>query len=176
MIVLPLPPDVVHLLEALQAPRLLVRHLVLVHHTAAELLDALAASFPGLVADRDAVLYGASVHDIGKLAHPCELTGPGSQHEEDGPGLLIEHGIPPRQARFARSHGRWREADDLEDLLVAIADHVWCGRRVEELEMKTAAILAMRTGQEQWEALLKLDAVCEKVASKGEERLAAIIG
>jgi hypothetical protein len=171
MIVLPLPRDVVQLLDTLRAPPLLVRHLILVHTAAAELLDRLAASFPGLVVDHHAVLFGAAVHDAGKTLHPEELTGPGSRHELDGPGLLIQHGITPRLARFSRTHGRWRETDDLEDLLIALADNIWCGRRVEELETKVAAVLAATTGQEKWSAWAKLDAICGEIASKGEERL-----
>lgn len=171
---LPLPREAARLCEELQAPPLLVRHLIVVHAAAVELLDALAASFPGMVVDRAAILLGASLHDIGKTLHPGELTGPGNQHEADGPALLEQHGVPPWLARFARTHGRWHEADDLEDLLVAIADNIWCGRRVDELEEKVTAILATRTGQEQWSAMMKLDAVCEEIASRGEARLAWI--
>lgn len=171
MTFLPLPPDAARLCEVLAAPPLLVRHLTLVHAAAVELLDGLAANFPGLVVDRGAVLFGAATHDLGKVLHPGELTGPGDKHEVDGPGLLEQHGVSPRLARFARTHGRWREVDDVEDLIVALADNVWCGRRVEELETKVAAVLAA-TGMEQWEAWARLDGVCEEIASRGEARLA----
>lgn len=172
MILPSLPPEAARLCEELLAPPLLVRHLILVHAVAIELLEALAASFPGLVLDRDAVLFGAASHDLGKVLHPDELTGPGNKHEDDGPGLLIKHGVPPRLARFSRTHGRWRETDDLEDLIVALADNVWCGRRVEELETKVAAILAAVAGVETWKAWSKLDADCEQIASRSDERLA----
>lgn len=173
MLLLPLlPSHVVHLLEALQAPPLLVRHLTLVHAAAVELLDRLAVCFPGLVVDRAAVLFGAATHDIGKTLHPGELTASGRQHEIVGPALLIEHGVPPRLARFARTHGRWRETGDLEDLIVALADNVWRGGRVEELETKAASVMARVTGLEPWEAWSKVDCVCEEIASRGEERLA----
>lgn len=173
---LPLPPDAVRLCEALAAPALLIRHLALVHAAAVELLDGLTASFPGLVLDRDAILFGAATHDIGKVLHPEELFGPGNQHEEDGPGLLEQHGVPPRLAHFARSHGRWHEVEDLEDLLVALADNIWRGRRVEELEAKVAAVLAIAVDVDQWMAWSKLDAICEKIASRGEQRLAIQAG
>lgn len=167
-----LPPDAACLCGELQAPPLLVRHLTLVHAAAVELLDGLAADFPGLVLDRDAILFGAAVHDAAKALHPAELTGPGNQHEEDGSALLEQHGVPPRLARFARTHGRWNEVDDLEDLIVALADSIWCGRRIEELEAMVVAILAGKTGLEPWAAMMKLDAVCEEIASRGEARLA----
>jgi hypothetical protein len=143
-----LPPIAAGLCEKLAAPSLLVRHLILVHAAAVELLDGLHAAFPDLVVDCGAVLLGASLHDIGKVLHPGELTGPGNQHERDGPGLLIENGVPPRLARFARTHGRWRDVNDLEDLFVAVADNVWRGRRVDELETKVALIVAAATGVE----------------------------
>lgn len=167
-----LPPDAAGLCDKLAAPAVLVRHLVLVHHTADVMLDALASNFPDLTVDRQTILLGAAIHDLGKVLHPLELTGPGQQHEIVGPDLLIKHGVPPRLARFARSHGRWQETNDLEDLLVAVADNVWRGRRVEELETKLAAILAAMTGTPQWAALLKLDAVCEEIAEKGDVKLA----
>lgn len=171
MTLFPLRPDAARLCQDLAAPLLLVRHLTLVHAAAAELLDGIAASFPGFVLDREAILFGAATHDLGKVLHLVELTGPGDFHEDDGPGLLEQHGVSPRLARFARSHGRWRETDDLEDLLVALADAIWCGRRVRGLEEKVSAILAA-IGVEQWLAWSRLDAVCSEIASKGEERLA----
>lgn len=61
--------------------------------------------------DRGAVLYGAASHDIGKVIHVGELTGPGSKHEGAGYALLIAHGVPPQMARFARTHGSWTAAD-----------------------------------------------------------------
>jgi putative nucleotidyltransferase with HDIG domain len=167
-----LPADAARLCDELRAPPLLVRHLVLVHHTAVELVDGLATAFPGLVVDDEAVLLGASLHDIGKVLHPGELVCSGRQHEDDGPGLLEQHGVPLKLARFSRTHGRWHEVDDIEDLLVAVADNIWRGRRVEQLETKVAAILAAKVGVESWAAWSRLDAVCEEIASKGEQRLA----
>lgn len=172
MILPSLPPVAAGLCDKLAAPALLVRHLTLVHAAAVELLDGLHAAVPDLFVDDEAVLLGASIHDIGKVLHPGELVGPGNQHEQDGPDLLIKHGVLPRMARFAATHARWRDVDDLEDLLVALADNVWRGRRVDELETRIAVIVAAATGVERWEAWSKLDAMCEMIASKGEERLA----
>jgi len=171
-----LPPDAARLCKVLVAPPLLVRHLTLVHAAAVELLDGLAAEFPGVDVDRYAVLFGAATHDLGKSLHPDELTGPGSQHEDDGPGLLEQQGVSPTLARFALSHGRWREVDDLEDLLVALADNVWRGRRLDDLEAKVMAVLAAMIGLEPWAVWMKLDGVCEEIASRGEVRLAIQAG
>jgi hypothetical protein len=169
---LSLPSAATRLCEKLAAPPLLVRHLILVRDAAVELLDGLAATFPDLVLDREAILIGSAIHDIGKVLHPHELIGPGNQHEVDGPGLLEQHGVSPKLARFARTHGRWRMTDDLEDLFVALADNVWCGRRVGELEARIAAVLAAALGVEEWAAWSRLDTVCGEIASRGEERLA----
>ena len=49
------------------------------------LVEGLHRTFPSLAFDADAVLFGAAVHDFGKVRHPNELTGPGSRHEQDGP-------------------------------------------------------------------------------------------
>lgn len=167
-----IPADAIRLCNELNAPPLLVRHLILVHSAAVELLDRLAESFPGLPINRESVLFGAATHDLGKVKNPNELSGPGNRHETDGPKLLEQHGVPPRKARFARTHGRWLEIDDLEDLFVSLADSLWCGRRHEALETKVATLLATASGREQWEAWATLDSLCEKIASTADQRLA----
>ena len=167
-----LPTDAIRLCHELNAPPLLVRHLTLVHSAAVELLDGLAEAFPRLLIDHQAVLFGAATHDLGKVKHPNELSGPGHQHETDGQKLLEQHGVPAKRSRFAGTHGRWSEIDDLEDLLVSLADSLWCGRRHEVLETKVATLLATASGREQWEAWATLDALCEKIASNADQRLA----
>jgi hypothetical protein len=167
-----LPADAIRLCQELNAPPLLVRHLILVHSAAVELLDGLAEAFPGLPINRDEILFGAATHDLGKVKNPNELSGPGNRHEADGFKLLQQHGVPPRKARFAGTHGRWQEIDDLEDLLVSLADSLWCGRRIEGLETKVATLLATASGREQWECWATLDAICEKIASDADQRLA----
>jgi len=167
-----LPTDALRLCQELNPPPLLVRHLILVHSAAVELLEELSEHFPGLPVDREAVLFGAATHDLGKIIHVNELDGPGNQHEVDGPKLLQQHGVPPKNARFARSHGRWQQAHDLEDLLVSLADSLWCGRRNEALETKVATLLATASGREQWECWATLDELSEKIASNADQRLA----
>ena len=125
----PLPAQAASLLQDRDAPPRLVAHLILVHDVAAQLLDALHSQWPSLSIDSQAVLLGAALHDIGKVLHADELTGPGQHHEQDGPRLLIDRGIAPQVARFAQTHGSWRTDSDLEieDLLVALADTCWKG-------------------------------------------------
>jgi hypothetical protein len=72
--------------------------MTLVHDVAAELIRSLRNGWPDFAVDQDAVLFGASIHDIGKVMHPNEL-GPGHDHEQDGPPLPTS--ILPQMARIA---------------------------------------------------------------------------
>ena len=169
-----LPVDAARLLNAHGAPPRLRAHLILVHDMATALVDAVAAAWPQVVVDREAILFGAAVHDIGKIVHMEELSGPGSAHEEAGYRLLIADGVPERLARFARTHGQWPDRDDisLEDLLVALADRVWRGKRDETLEERVAQLVAIRSGEELWQVWLRLDDLLTEIAADAGARLA----
>ena len=169
-----LPADARQILETLHAPARLVAHLTLVHDVADELIRALRTRWPDLPVDHDAVLFGAAIHDIGKVLHPNELDGPGNDHEKDGPPLLERLGIPTERASFSRTHGTWRQEADVtcEDVLVALADTCWKGQRDGELEMLLASRIASLQGIEKWQAFMSLDEMLERVAGVAEERLA----
>ena len=116
----PLPDRAAQLLRELGAPPRLAAHLRAVHDVACQLVDWIAQRYPALQLDRDAVLFGAATHDIGKTAHVAELSGPGSAHEEAGRELLLARGFPPERARFAGTHAAWTRPDlGIEDLLAA---------------------------------------------------------
>ena len=91
----------------LDAPPRLAAYLRAVHDVTHQLLDWMAREHPSIRLDRDAALFGAATHDIGKTAHPAELSGPGSSHEAAGRELLPAHGIAPEPARFAATHATW---------------------------------------------------------------------
>jgi hypothetical protein len=149
----PLPPRARELLESLGAPPRLGAHLRLVHDVAVTLTGWVRAA----------------THDIGKILHPAELSGPGSLHEAAGYSLLLSQGIEEASARFARTHGSWDAADvTLEDLLVSLADKVWKGKRVPELEQRVAT----RLGGPAWETFLALDDELERIAAGADARLA----
>jgi hypothetical protein len=119
----PMPPEAVTLLHHLHAPPRLVAHLRLVHDVATQLVAGLQQTYPTLALQSAEVLFGAATHDSGKIVHPEELSQPGHQHEAAGELLLLQHGVPPHLARFARTHAAWHHPDtSLEDLLVALAD------------------------------------------------------
>ncbi|AEV85208.1 phosphohydrolase [Actinoplanes sp. SE50] len=168
-----LPPEVADLLVSMQAPPRLGAHLRAVHDVAWELTGWLAAAYPGLVFDRAAVLFGAATHDIGKVWHPRELSGPGSRHESAGQRLLLAAGVAPRLARFAASHGVW-DAPGLgvEDLLVAVADKVWKAKRVPDLEQLVVERLVAVSGREPWSVFLTLDDQLDVLAAGADARLA----
>ncbi|MEU0025890.1 HD domain-containing protein [Streptomyces sp. NPDC006335] len=169
----PLPDEAAALLRTLDAPPRLAAHLRLVHDVAYELVEWLAVRYPELQLDREAVLFGAATHDVGKTAHPCELSGPGSAHEEAGRDLLLAHGVTPERARFAATHAAWTLPDiGLEDLLVSVADKIWKNKRMQELEDLVIRRLAETSGRTVWEEFLALDDALTAVGEGAEERLA----
>lgn len=156
----PLPDRVAELLRKLDAPPRLAAHLRAVHDVAHRLVDWLEERQPALRFDRDAVLFGAATHDIGKTAHVGELSGPGSAHEEAGRELLLAQGVSAELARFAGTHAAWTGPDiGIEDLLVSVADKIWKNKRVQELEDLVVARLAEASGRTRWEEFLAFDDV-----------------
>ncbi|MET7687255.1 HD domain-containing protein [Streptomyces sp. NPDC005483] len=168
----PLPDEVATLLRTLAAPPRLAAHLRLVHDVAYELVAWLASRYPALQLDREAVLFGAATHDVGKAAHVSELSGPGSAHEEAGRELLLAHGVAPGLARFAATHASWTLPEiGLEDLLVSVADKIWKNKRVPELEDLVVRRLAESSGRTVWEEFLALDDALTALGEDAPERL-----
>ncbi|MBE1531882.1 HD domain-containing protein [Actinomadura algeriensis] len=168
-----LPERVVDLLVALDCPPRLAAHLRLVHDVAARIADWVERRHPGLRFDGDAVLFGAATHDIGKALHVAELSGPGSAHEASGRDLLLRHGFGETLARFAATHASWDGPGvALEDLLVSLADKVWKGKRVAELEDLVVARLAEASGRAVWEEFAALDDLLTGIGETADRRLA----
>ncbi|WP_280915599.1 HD domain-containing protein [Streptomyces sp. SPB4] len=169
----PLPPVVAELLRSLEAPPRLAAHLRAVHDVAVELADWVGDRYPDLAVDRDAVLFGAATHDVGKTLHPEELSGPGSAHEAAGRDLLLSHGFAPDLARFAANHANWdAPATTIEDLLVSTADKVWKDKRLPDLEDRLVRVLAAASGREPWEEYLALDDLLTRLGADADHRLA----
>lgn len=161
--------DALAWLRSVGAPPRLVQHHALVAEAAAALVDGLVAC--GYAFDSQLVLLGAALHDAGKLMHPGEMSGPGHQHEPAGHELLRTHGLE-RLARFCLSHADWDRDDvPLEDLLVALADKLWKGKRVAALEQRVVSRLAARRDEEPWTTYVAVDPVFERIAAQGDERL-----
>jgi putative nucleotidyltransferase with HDIG domain len=170
----PLPAEAVRLCEALSAPPRLVAHLILVHDFASRLMERLGEAFPGLTFDREAVLFGAATHDLGKTVYRDELIASGHKHQERGVEVLRSMGVPEEKARFAYTHGNWEHAENatLEDLLVALSDKCWKGKRIEKLESMTVSFISSATGEPEWTCFAKLDEILMGLAQDADARLA----
>ncbi|SRR5260370_40135313 len=166
-------PEVLNILTKYAAPPRLVAHLTVVHDVAVTLIKQLEACWPMLEYDQKCVLIGAATHDVGKAVYTNELTGPGAQHEEIGPQLLLESGFPEIHARFARTHAQWdREAPvQLEDVLVAFADTIWKGKRDGALEQELASQIARQCRENLWKVYMKLDDIACELAKGAHERI-----
>lgn len=168
----PLPDRAAELLRKLDAPPRLAAHLRAVHDVAYEIVEWVSPRHPALPLDREAVLFGAATHDIGKTLHIAELSGPGSAHEEAGRELLLSHGIAPHLARFAATHASWTLPGlGIEDLLVSLADKIWKNKRVPELEDLVVRRLAEAGGRTVWEEFLELDDLLTSVGDGADARL-----
>jgi hypothetical protein len=167
------PPNPDHarrLLVALGAPSRLIRHGELVEEAA----EALCRGFSALQVPVDAafVHLGAVLHDAGKIRHPSELTGPGSAHEAAGQRMLLEHGVDADLARTCVSHARWADLPvSLDELVVALADKLWKGVRVADLEERVIDAAAHALGKTRWDVFVGLDDLFERVAAGGGQRL-----
>ena len=170
---LPLPAQAAEICQSVSAPPRLVAHLMLVHDVACKLTQRLQDAFPDLAFDPDLVRFGAAIHDIGKAIRRNELTGPGNLHERDGVALLLKAGVSEERTRFCRTHARWEEESmKIEDLLVALADKCWKGKRQPELEEKIVLLIAQATGKESWEVFSILDELLQNLAADADARLA----
>lgn len=169
----PLPDRAAVIVRALDAPPRLAAHLRAVHDVACQLVDWMKITYGTVRFDADAVLFGAATHDIGKVLHPDELSGPGSAHETDGYQLLLDHGVGEAAARFARTHSAWTDPDiGMDDLLVSLADKIWKAKRVPELEQLIVQHVAAVSGQEAWQVFMALDEELDRIAADADQRLA----
>ena len=167
----PLPTLAVSLLTELGAPPRLAAHLRAVHDVAAQLVDWLGDRCPDL--DARTLLLAAALHDIGKVRHPEELSGPGSSHEDGGYELLRARAVDERVAELVRDHGSWQRPDaSLELLLVSLADAVWKDKRREDLEQLVVDRIGAATGQEPWQIFADLDELLTEIGSRAVQRLA----
>jgi len=168
-----LPPEATRILQQVSAPPRLLAHLVLVYDAACTLIDSISAEFPEAHFDPELVRFGAAVHDLGKTLHLDELSESGKhQHQSSGVELLQSLGISHQRARFAWTHGNWNgEHITLEDLIVALADKSWKGKRVDALETRTAEFLSAATSRPTWERYATLDEILQSLAQHADRKL-----
>jgi hypothetical protein len=123
--------------------------------------------------DEEAVYFGAATHDLGKAIHREELIQSGRQHQQRGVELLKELGVPADRARFAWTHSNWNGPDpiQIEDLIVALADKCWKGKRIPELEALMTNALSEKTGKPHWECYAILDDLLQTLAADADANL-----
>jgi len=167
-----LPAEAALLHDRAHAPPRLRAHHSLVHDVAHRLIAMLAERLPPLPFDADLVRFGAATHDLGKALVPEELSHPGSRHEALGYEWMLAQGLPHRLARFAMTHASWDGTVALEDLLVAAADKIWKGSRVDALEMRLTDAIAAAAGLGRWQAFAALDGAFDVLADDAATRLA----
>jgi hypothetical protein len=137
-------------------------------------MDYINLKWPDLSIDREEVLFGAATHDIGKVVYRNELIEPGSRHESEGWKLLKRRNISSKLARFTQTHAKWKndQSITLEDLVVALADKCWKGKRDDELELLLSKRIARETDQEERSVYISLDDIIQVIAINADERLA----
>jgi hypothetical protein len=59
----------------------------------------------------------------------------------------------------------------LEELLVALADKLWKGKRDQTLEQLVVDGVAARAAKDRWDLFTPLDDAFERIAAGGQERL-----
>jgi HD superfamily phosphohydrolase YqeK len=158
------------LLAKLGAPNRLLTHLKLVGEAAAELVRVYREL--GVSVDANRIELGAAVHDAGKIVHQSEIDGPGALHEEAGKLMLLELGVQPEIAECCVTHAAWEGHQvSFEERSVALADKLWKGKRVAELELAVIDSVAAKLGVDRWSTFTRLDEAFEEIAAAAPPRL-----
>ena len=168
---LSLPNKTEVIFRRLPIPPRLYAHLLLVHDVANKLIEAITGIWDNLKIDENLVLFGAATHDIGKCIYTNELSEEGHKHEPEGKHLLISLGVPEEKAKFAFTHATWSEKSSIEELVVSLADKVWKGSRIQDLEDLLIKKISTEIKTEQWEIFDLLDSIIEDIIKDYDKRL-----
>jgi hypothetical protein len=159
-----------NLLLRMGAPQALVTHVRLVGEAAELLLTELRRL--GVPHDADFVRVAVVLHDSGKILHPEELDGGGDEHERAGEMLLRAQSVDPALARCCISHARWAQMQcSFEELILALADTLWKGKRNAMLEKRVIELISERLGLAFWDLFIELDNNFESIAADGPTRV-----
>ena len=152
-------------------PPRLYAHSLLVHDVANKLLEEINKTWENLNINKNLVLFGAATHDIGKTICTNELSEAGDKHEQAGLQLLLSLGISEEKSKFTASHSSWSESSALEELLVSLADKIWKGNRVHDLEDLLIERISTETKTECWAVFSLLDSIIDDIAKDADKRL-----
>ena len=168
---LSLPNEAEVVFRKLPIPPRLYAHSLLVHDVANKLLEEINRTWGSLNINKNLVLFGAATHDIGKTIYTNELSEAGHKHEQAGLQLLLSLGISEEKSKFAASHSSWSANSTLEELLVSLADKIWKGNRVHDLEDLLIERISTETKTECWEVFSLLDSIIDDIAKDADKRL-----
>lgn len=157
--------DGIQLLKDLKASKSLINHHELVIQTSEKTLDYLPSSLNHLI-DRNLVLIGCSIHDIGKIIKPSEEIRSGKNHEIAGKDFLLSLGVSPKIARYCIIHSLPEEKLYLEELLVGISDNLWKGSRDLSKELWLYQKCTALLNQKDELLFKKLDDVFEQIVEE----------
>ena len=79
--------------------------------------------------------------------------------------------MPEEKAKFAASHAVWSEKSTIEELVVSLADKVWKGCLIQDLEDLLIEKIATETKIEHWRIFSLLDSIIEDITRDADERL-----
>ena len=167
---LSLPNEAEVVFRKLPIPPRLYAHLMIVHDVANKLLEEINRTWENLNINKNLVLFGAATHDIGKTIYTNELSEAGDKHEQAGLQLLLSLGISEEKSKFAASHSSWSENSALEELLVSLADKIWKGNRVQDLEDLLIQRISTETKTERWEVFSLLDTIIDDITTDTHRR------
>ena len=168
---LSLPDEVECIFSELSVPPRLYVHSLLVYDVANKLIEAITGTWNNLNIDENLVFFGAAIHDIGKCIHTNELSEKGHKHEQEGTNLLISLGVPEEKAKFAAVHATWSKKSTIEELVVSLADKIWKGSRIQDLEDLLIEKIASEIKTEHWEIFSLLDSIIENITKDADKRL-----
>ena len=168
---LSLPNEAEVVFRKLPIPPRLYAHSLLVHDVANKLIEAITGTWNNLNIDENLVFFGAAIHDIGKCIHTNELSEKGHKHEQEGTNLLISLGVPEEKAKFAAVHATWSKKSTIEELVVSLADKIWKGSRIQDLEDLLIEKISTKTKTEHWEIFCLLDSIIEDITKDADKRL-----
>jgi len=157
--------------QNLEIPQRLYAHLMIVHDVANKLLEEINRTWENLNIDKNLFLFGAATHDIGKTIYTNELSEARHKHEQAGLHLLLSLGIFEEKSKFAASHSSWSESSTLEELLVSLADKIWKGSRVQDLEDLIVSKIVAVTKCEPWEVFCSLDTIIQTITKDSDKLL-----
>lgn len=164
------PDESIRLLNRLGAPVRLIKHLELVGEAGEQVISKLEEL--GVQFDKSFVQVGIAIHDAGKILHPEELNEGGNLHEASGEKLLLEQGVEKKVAYCCQSHSKYNSMPvSFEELLVALSDKLWKGKREPELELQVIDGVAEKLSTDRWSIFEILDSCFEDIASTGNARL-----